>query len=353
MFDETLKLILVARRAPPAAALPRRLDGLFERLAHAADAIEASQIEDVDLGLVDVARRRRRRGRARARHPRDRAPATTTTPRTLLDELVVDAARTTPRRGTSARRCTSCMGATPTASRDIHRTLELEPRHFGAICGFGQICLRRGERAAALFAFDAALRINPHLGAVRTAREELAARSATVRSIDAGAGLPYTATEPCTPRPSSSIVLAPRRRPSRRLHRRLDALLRRLADAASARARRRPQDEIWALWMTYPDRRAATELERATRAIVAEDFATAERILHRLVAIAPRLRRGVAQARHALLHAGHATTRASATSTARSLSSRVTSARCSPSPSSASPPAARTTRCSRSTSRCG
>jgi cytochrome c-type biogenesis protein CcmH/NrfG len=60
---------------------------------------------------------------------------------------------------------------------DIRRTLELEPRHFGAICGFGQICLRHGNRAAALFAFDAALRINPHLGAVRTVFEELAAET--------------------------------------------------------------------------------------------------------------------------------------------------------------------------------
>lgn len=90
------------------------------------------------------------------------------------------------------------------------------------------------------------------------------------------------------------IVLAPRRRPSHRLHRRLDALLRRLADAASAPWAETTQDEIWTLWMTYPDRRAAAELERATRAIVAEDFATAERILHRLVAIHP----GFAEAWH-------------------------------------------------------
>jgi len=90
------------------------------------------------------------------------------------------------------------------------------------------------------------------------------------------------------------IVLAPRRRPSHRLHRRLDALLRRLADAASAPWAEATQDEIWTLWMAYPDRRAAAELERATRAIVAEDYATAERILHRLVALHP----GFAEAWH-------------------------------------------------------
>lgn len=90
------------------------------------------------------------------------------------------------------------------------------------------------------------------------------------------------------------IVLAPRRRPSHRLHRRLDALLRRLADAASGPWAETTQDEIWALWMTYPDRRAAAELERATRAIVAEDYVVAERILHRLVALHP----GFAEAWH-------------------------------------------------------
>jgi tetratricopeptide (TPR) repeat protein len=90
------------------------------------------------------------------------------------------------------------------------------------------------------------------------------------------------------------IVRGPRRRPSHRLHRRLDALLRRLADLASATSAEATQDEIWALWMTYPDRRAAAELERATRAIVAEDYPAAERILHRLVALHP----GFAEAWH-------------------------------------------------------
>lgn len=57
---------------------------------------------------------------------------------------------------------------------DIRRTLELEPRHFGAICGFGQICLRHGEMAAAAEAFAAALAINPHLDSVRAVLAQLA-----------------------------------------------------------------------------------------------------------------------------------------------------------------------------------
>jgi len=56
---------------------------------------------------------------------------------------------------------------------NIHRTLELEPRHYGAICGFAQICLSLGDTDSALFAFDAALRVNPHLEAVREAIDKL------------------------------------------------------------------------------------------------------------------------------------------------------------------------------------
>ena len=55
----------------------------------------------------------------------------------------------------------------------IHRTLELEPRHYGAICGFAQICLSLGDTDSALFAFDAALRVNPHLESVREAIDKL------------------------------------------------------------------------------------------------------------------------------------------------------------------------------------
>jgi tetratricopeptide (TPR) repeat protein len=59
------------------------------------------------------------------------------------------------------------------ACRDIARTLALEPRHFGAIAGFGQICLRRGRPCEAAIAFRAALALNPHLHGIRALLDEI------------------------------------------------------------------------------------------------------------------------------------------------------------------------------------
>ncbi|NJO55540.1 MAG: tetratricopeptide repeat protein [Rhodospirillales bacterium] len=60
------------------------------------------------------------------------------------------------------------------SARDIRRTLQLEPRHFGALAGFVQICLRHGEATAAAIACDAALRIYPTSPAMRMVAERLA-----------------------------------------------------------------------------------------------------------------------------------------------------------------------------------
>ena len=174
MYEDTLKLVLSAPSRKPARSLSRRLDALFGRLARAPDAPAASQIEDVIWGIwmsnedQDAEERLERATRAMANGDDDEAEA-------LLDELVAthpDFAEAWNKRATLYFR----QRRDAESVRDIARALELEPRHFGAICGFGQICLRHGDGVMALFAFDAALRINPHLGSIRAAVEELAAQ---------------------------------------------------------------------------------------------------------------------------------------------------------------------------------
>ncbi len=55
---------------------------------------------------------------------------------------------------------------------DVVRVLALEPRHFGALSGTALIMLRKGKRAAALKAVNAAIEIHPHLrGAAEIIRQ--------------------------------------------------------------------------------------------------------------------------------------------------------------------------------------
>jgi len=65
------------------------------------------------------------------------------------------------------------MGNYQGSVADIERTLALEPRHFGALSGLGQIYLALDRKKLALKAFRAALAIDPHLAAVRREAEEL------------------------------------------------------------------------------------------------------------------------------------------------------------------------------------
>lgn len=54
------------------------------------------------------------------------------------------------------------LGDISGSRRDIARVIDLEPRHFGALSGLGMINMQSGDLKAALQAFEAALRINPH-----------------------------------------------------------------------------------------------------------------------------------------------------------------------------------------------
>ena len=64
------------------------------------------------------------------------------------------------------------------ALADIEHTLELEPRHFGALSGRGLVHLRQDRPREALAAFEAAIAIHPHLPGAARRIEELQARIA-------------------------------------------------------------------------------------------------------------------------------------------------------------------------------
>lgn len=57
--------------------------------------------------------------------------------------------------------------------RDIDKTLDLEPRHFGALSGLGLIKRAKGDDKAALAAYRRALHIHPFLTGARQAVKEL------------------------------------------------------------------------------------------------------------------------------------------------------------------------------------
>jgi tetratricopeptide (TPR) repeat protein len=56
---------------------------------------------------------------------------------------------------------------------DVQKTLELEPKHFGALAGLGLINVALGRHHAAVKAFEEALKINPHMPGIRRNLEEI------------------------------------------------------------------------------------------------------------------------------------------------------------------------------------
>lgn len=171
MYQKTLKLIATLDRRRPADTLPEELETLFCKLAADPTARRAYEIEDkiweiwtdhpdplpasmMESAITAVAQKRYGTGE------------------NILTELVAlrpEWAEAWNKRATLY----FLLGRDEDSVDDIHRVLELEPRHFGALSGFAQICLRAGDRGSALVAFEAALRINPHLSLVQEAVTEL------------------------------------------------------------------------------------------------------------------------------------------------------------------------------------
>ena len=144
-----------------------RLDDLFQRLQTTGNPSEAQNLEALiwtiwfsyDGDNMDVGRLMREASAAMSTRDQERAE----TLLTRVTELAPDFAEGWNRRATSRYLAGDYAGSVA----DIQRTLELEPRHFGALSGLGLIYSQLEDPERAIAAFEAALEINPHLPGAR------------------------------------------------------------------------------------------------------------------------------------------------------------------------------------------
>jgi len=169
--DPVFHLILEVSGRAPSPALPGGLGKLFQQLAEADPERPVEEIEDQIWALwgshEDQVAEETLAAAVEAIASGELHKA-----RPLLDHLVVehpDWAEAWNKRATLAyiekRDADSLL--------DIAQTLRLEPRHFGAISGFGNVCLRHGHLNEARVAFQIALGINPHMEELRDMLENL------------------------------------------------------------------------------------------------------------------------------------------------------------------------------------
>lgn len=170
-IDRVLALLADPAPAPSATRAERRLDGLFRALAETPGGAAAGQVEDLIWALW-IAHPQPDAERDMAAALDAMAAGALDLARPILDRLVEAHpgwAEAWNKRATLA----FMEHRDEDALRDIGRTLRLEPRHFGAVAGFAQICLRHGRLAEARAGFRLALTLNPHLDGLREALSDL------------------------------------------------------------------------------------------------------------------------------------------------------------------------------------
>ena len=166
-----IALVSVAVAGPASAdQTDQRLDTLFSRLK-AGEAGEAASVQR-EIGRIWVASEDRMADRMMRQGIGAMAANELEAARRIFDRLVdrsPDFAEAWNKRATVHY----MMGDFRASVFDIQKTLDLEPRHFGALSGLGLIYDALDEPEAAIRSFEAALEINPHLDGTRERVEEL------------------------------------------------------------------------------------------------------------------------------------------------------------------------------------
>lgn len=161
LLQRLMTLLAELPHRKPHPRLPKELDLLFERLRQESPSPSAHEVEDLIWQVwaeeEDAAAGDGMEAAIRALALRELEEA-----EELLDQLASDYPDW-PEVFNKRATLHFLNGEDDLALKDILRALELEPRHFGAMAGLGQICLRNEEPEAAVAAFRAAVEVNPHL----------------------------------------------------------------------------------------------------------------------------------------------------------------------------------------------
>ena len=171
LITALLGFVLVSSRPVFADQNDPRLDGLFGQLLTTEDFVEAisltNQIWDLWVQSDDPAVSELMTDGMNAMHVGDWRRALI-----AFDEVV----ETSPEfaEGWNKRATVYyLMGRLDDSLTDVERTLELEPRHFGALSGRGLILMEAGEIPQALNAFEHALDTNPHMPLIKEHARQL------------------------------------------------------------------------------------------------------------------------------------------------------------------------------------
>ncbi len=170
-LDDVLSLALTSRARSPALHLPKRLNALFRELKKTEPSSDPDEIEDLIWALwvshpdLEAETQMAQACEAMSMGAFDLA-------RPMLDRLV-ERHPTWPEAWNKRAILRFIQHDNEGCLADIAQALELEPRHFGAIAGYAQLCVRIGRPIEARAALAIAIDINPHLRGVRELMDEL------------------------------------------------------------------------------------------------------------------------------------------------------------------------------------